>query len=413
MTSVTWRVPGRIEVLGKHTDYAGGRVLVCAIDRAVTVSATAGGDGITATSTASDEPVRLVAGQDPGLRAGHWGRYVQTVVDRLTANFGPLLPCGITVSTTLPLASGMSSSSALLSGVALALADLNGLPDTELWQRNIPNRLALAGYLARVENGLSWGDLAGLKGVGTAGGSEDHTAMICAVPGKLSQFEFSPMRHLADVPLPASLSFVVAVSGVPAEKTAGALHAYNKASLATREILSRWNAGSSTPAVSLAAAVEEDAGEGRLAGLVADDPGLDARLRHFIAESTVLVPGAVHALSVGDLEGFGAVVVESQQRATTDLGNQVPETIALAASALPLGAYAASAFGAGFGGSVWALVDTEHANDFAGRWLAHYRSQFPDRTTADVIVTRPSEAAERLGQPVTQERRALRVPGVC
>ena len=395
MSNVTWHVPGRIEVLGKHTDYAGGQVLVCAIDRAVTVSATPGSQGLTAKTTASDEPVSLVAGQDSGLKAGHWGRYVQTVVDRLTANFGPLIPCHLEVSTTLPFASGMSSSSALLCGVALALADLNGIPDTESWQRNIPDRLALAGYLARVENGLSWGDLAGVRGVGTAGGSEDHTAMICAVPGTLSQFAFDPVRHLADVPLPASLSFVVAVSGLSAEKTAGALHAYNGASLATREILSRWNAQVTDPAPSLAAAVAADA-DGRLGRLVADDPSLVSRLRHFVTESTVLVPGAVHALSVGDLGGFGALVGESQRRAESDLGNQVPETVVLAASARTLGAHAASAFGAGFGGSVWALVDTQQADDFAGRWLASYRSRFSDRTTADVMVTRPAAAAERL-----------------
>jgi galactokinase len=396
VSTVTWHVPGRIEVLGKHTDYAGGRVLVCAIDRAVSVTATPGIQGIYASSTASDEPVSVVAGQDPGLPAGHWGRYVQTVVDRLTANFGSLIACRLSVSTTLPLASGMSSSSALLCGVALALADLNGISDTDAWHRNTPDGLALAGYLARVENGLSWGDLAGARGVGTAGGSEDHTAMLCAVPGELSQFAFDPVERLADVPLPAWLSFVVAVSGVPAEKTAGALHAYNSSSHATREILARWNAGMPNAASSLATAVVADAGEGRLGRLVADDSRLVARLRHFIAESTVLVPGAAHALSAGDLNGFGALVDESQWYAETDLGNQVPETVDLAASARELGAHAASAFGAGFGGSVWALVDTQHADEFATQWLDLYRRRFPDRTAADVLVTRPAAAAERL-----------------
>ena len=46
MSSLTWRVPGRIEVLGKHTDYAGGRVLVGAIDHGITVRATLGGEGV-------------------------------------------------------------------------------------------------------------------------------------------------------------------------------------------------------------------------------------------------------------------------------------------------------------------------------------------------------------------------------
>lgn len=396
MSSVTWRVPGRIEVLGKHTDYAGGQVLVCAIDRAVSVTATSACTGITATSTASDEPVNLVAGRDPALPQGHWGRYVQTAVDRLSANFGSLAPCRIAVSTTLPLASGMSSSSALVCAVSLALVELNEIAGTEAWQSNIPDRLALAGYLASVENGLGWGELAGSRGVGTAGGSEDHLAMICGVQGQLSQFSFDHMGRITDVPLPPSLSFVVAVSGVPAEKTAGALHAYNKAALATREILSRWNAASSSPAQNLSAALDADAGGGQLVRLVADDPFLVARLRHFTKESNVLVPAAVRALSASDLDSFGAIVDESQRGAETDLGNQVPETVELAASARRMGALAASAFGAGFGGSVWALVETEKADAFGASWLEAYRRRFPGRTAAEVLVTRPCAPAERL-----------------
>ena len=63
---------------------------------------------------------------------------------------------------------------------------------------------------------------------------------------------------------------------------------------------------------------------------------------------------------------FGKLVDESQVAAEELLGNQVPETISLAKHARALGAYAASAFGAGFGGSVWALVSRSEAEQFAG-----------------------------------------------
>ena len=75
----------------------------------------------------------------------------------------------------------MSSSSALLTGTALALADLAGLPATEPWTSQIPDRVALDGYAASIENGKSFGTLAGRPGVGTSGGSLDHTSAVAAL----------------------------------------------------------------------------------------------------------------------------------------------------------------------------------------------------------------------------------------
>ena len=395
MTEVTWRVPGRLEVLGKHTDYAGGPVLVCAIDKAVTATAWHTGEAIVASTDASPETVCLRAGVDPQLPDGHWGRYLQTVVDRLSANFGPLEGCRLAITSDLPLASGMSSSSALLSACALSLASLNCLDKTAVWRQALPDRLSLAGYLACIENGRTWGPLRGQVGVGTFGGSEDHTAMMCGVPGQLSQFEFDPLRRVTDVPMPRGFVFVVATSGVPAEKTAGARDAYNRASLGVRAILDRWNAAADQPAGSLAAAVAHDPEGVRLKSLVADDPWLSARLRQFLGERTI-VTSAVAALNAGDLDAFGELVSQSQGLAETDLGNQVPETIALAASARTLGARAASAFGAGFGGSVWALVEATSAAAFADAWLTHYLRTYPSRTDARTLIVSPSEPGQRL-----------------
>ena len=92
---------------------------------------------------------------------------------------------------------------------------------------------------------------------------------------------------------------------------------------------------------------------------------------------------------------FGAVSADSQLLAEALLGNQVPETVALAASARQLGAAAASAFGAGFGGSVWALVPRADAEGFAAAWLERYTRDFPARAaTASTIVTEADRAAE-------------------
>ena len=96
------------------------------------------------------------------------------------------------------------------------------------------------------------------------------------------------------------------------------------------------------------------------------------------------------------VEEFGRLVDESQSGAEQGLRNQVPETIALQRSARELGAHAASGFGAGFGGSVWALVPTGGAEEFGQRWLAAYRASHPERSGATASVTRPGGAARRL-----------------
>src|SRR5436190_1729685 len=113
-------VPGRIEFLGKHTDYAGGRSLVCATEQ----------------------------------------------------------------------------------GICVAFSEINGLEAREEYRANIRSPEELAGYLGAIENGSSFGSLAGGEGVGTSGGSQDHTAILCARAGKLCQYSFAPVHFEREVPLP-------------------------------------------------------------------------------------------------------------------------------------------------------------------------------------------------------------------
>lgn len=389
---LAWFAPGRIEVLGKHTDYAGGRSLLAAVDRGVTVTVTPADDGITARTAAVPGELRVQPGDAAELPGGHWGTYLQSVVDRLHENFGPLAPVDVSIDSNLPLASGMSSSSALVVALAVSLAEYNGFTSTERWRSHIHSPADLAGYLACFENGMNFGELTGRRGVGTFGGSEDHTAMICCEPDSLGLFQFSPIRHDRTIPMPPEWSFVVAVSGVAAEKTGAARDLYNRAALGVQEILRRWNAHPDLPVEqSLADALRssEDAVD-RARALVAEDHYLSHRLAHFLAESESIIPRAAEALVRGDLTTFGEVVDESQQQASLTLGNQVPETEFLARQARRLGAVAATSFGAGFGGSVWAMVPTTDADEFAGAWLERYQAQFPMvAPMASTIITRP------------------------
>ena len=122
-----------------------------------------------------------------------------------------------------------------------------------------------------------------------------------------------------------------------------------------------------------------------------------ARLDHFVHEAIDIIPRASDALARGDLDTFGALVDDSQAAAERWLANQIPETIALARLARAHGAVAASAFGAGFGGSVWALVRADDAPAFIDTWRRDYLDRFPDHAAlAQFFVTMPGPARFRL-----------------
>jgi galactokinase len=299
----------------------------------------------------------------------------------------------------------MSSSSALMVGVFLALADANHLADRPEYRREIHSPEDLACYLGTVENGQSFGALSGEAGVGTFGGSEDHTAMLCGKAGMLCQYSFCPTRFERAVPLPEDLVVAIGVSGVVAQKTGSARDAYNRASLLAREVfrLYREGAGDAAPSLGAALAGSRDVAERvRRALRGAADAAfpveqLLARFEQFQRESGHIIPAAGDCLLRRDLEGLGRLVDESQALTERLLGNQVPETVYLACSARRLGAPAASAFGAGFGGSVWALVPRQQADRFLSDWGAAYRRQFPALAqAARFLLTRAGPPLVRL-----------------
>lgn len=400
-------VPGRIEVLGKHTDYAGGRSLLAAVDRGFTATATAAADDtIRVTDTARDETVVLPVGrgQPPGESGpgAHWRVYPRAVVRRVARDFpGTLSGCRIELRSDLPPAAGLSSSSALITAVFLALDAVCRISGTERYQAAIPDREALAGYLGAVERGSPFPGLAGAgEGVGTRGGSEDHVAMLCAEPDRLVRYAFEPVRREGAVAIPDGWVFAVAGSGVAAPKTGAAQARYNRLSDQAARAAEVWREATGGEHRHLGAILAEPNGLGRLRDVLWRSAGrherdaLRRRVRHFAAESEEIVPAAADALAGGDIEAFGRLVDRSQSLVEELLGNQVPETVHLARSARRLGAAAASAFGAGFGGSVWALVRGADADELRAAWQADYRAAFPDRTDATSFIT-PAAAPVR------------------
>ena len=407
-----WRffVPGRIEVLGKHTDYAGGRSLLMAAERGLCAAAAGRPDGILRLLSADDgRTAEFLIGPDLEPSPGLWSNYPMTVARRIARNFaGPLRGADVAFASDLPPAAGMSSSSAMVVLTFLILDAASQLCRREEYQRNIPSAEALGEYLGCVENGQSYGPLAGDQGVGTFGGSEDHTAILCCRPDQLSQYSFCPVELERTIAFPPGHLMVVGVSGVAAEKTGEAQEKYNRVSRLTGEIVRLWGKRrrhtehSGPRSLTLASAVRA-AGFDEVSRVL--QAGTDmfggeemrARLEQFARESERIIPEAGDALARDDLDAWGLLVDESQKLAEMALGNQVPETIFLARAARDLGAAAASAFGAGFGGSVWAMVNAAEAEVFAGRWSAVYRQTFPQHAgRADFFTTRAGPGAMRL-----------------
>lgn len=401
-----WHVPGRVELLGKHTDYAGGRSLLAALERGLVVGMVPRSDSVV-TFLDTSSGARVEFPLDPALvpLAGRWAGFPMTVARRLASNF-PEARRGadLALASDLPSAAGMSSSSALVVGTFLALAEANGLSTTDAWRSHLATPESLAEYLGCIENGQSFGPLAGDRGVGTFGGSQDHVAILRCRAGSVSQFSFCPVTHEAEIPWPDDKALVIAVSGVRARKTGSEQGAYNRLSLATRRILERWHEASGSAADTLAAAAAEPGALTDIGALLERDadpefpPGfLAGRFRQFVAESFEIIPAGAGALARGDLAEFGALVDRSQRGAEEGLGNQVRETTHLARRARELGAYAASAFGAGFGGSVWAMVDREDAERFGQQWMEGYAALFPAAGRhARWFAGRPSSGATRI-----------------
>ncbi len=402
-------IPGRIEVLGKHTDYAGGRSILAASGRGFCMVAVDRADSMVRVVDArTDEHVKFPLHEDIMPTPGHWSAYPMTAGRRIARNFpGPLAGADIAFASDLPPAAGMSSSSAIVTGMFLVLSEVNDLVSRDEYWRHIEGGESLASYLGTIENGQSYGSLLGDGGVGTFGGSEDHTAILCCLPDTLSQYSFSPVRFERNLPMPAGYIFAIGASGVVAEKTGAALDKYNRVSRMASAIIEAWRKATGRDDPHIAAALAGYGAGAADALLKAVRKGasasgssrreLTARLNQFMRESEYIIPSAGDALLNNDLEAFGALVDESQRNAGRMLRNQVPETLFLAKKARKYGAAAASAFGAGFGGAVWALVREDSAQEFIDTWSGHYRKAFPEAAArSSFFVTLPGPSAFEL-----------------
>jgi len=340
----------------------------------------------------------------------------------------------IALECDLPESSGMSTSSAVICYMWMVLAERNGIRQMEKFKQNLATEEELYSYLGFIENGQNCGSvLTGDKGVGTFGGSEDHTAIMSCKPGTLKLFSYCPTAHENTFNFPADVAFVIAVSGALAEKTGDAMADYNNAAFLARDAAKAWcdstgetvlegktfvpgrpnlaevirhvrqksadGSDNSKVRLSIGEAIAR-VDDGKQYGPSADSSvryssgALRQRFEQFFDESEVLTSGIGDALGKADYERLGKLADESHRQTVECLRNTIPETAWLPQEARRLGAIASSAFGAGFGGSCWAIAKSSEANELLERWQKAYLEKFPKcKSSASFFTMQPGPGA--------------------
>jgi galactokinase len=352
--------PGRVNLIGEHTDYSGGLVLPAAIELGITLDCEPLAGRIRLRSEASAEAVDLTL--DGSESGDGWGRYVAAVAAEL-ADLGRE-PAGLdgTLASDLPAGAGLSSSAALEVVVALALcavADFS-LPPLEL------ARLA-----QRAE----------LRAIGKPCGIMDQAASLLGVADHAILLDTDTLAH-ETVPLPAGIALVILDSGIS--------HAEDEQRYAERRTeLEQATRGRAVGSLSPAAAEELIAAEG-----VADVPA--RRLRHIAGENE-RVREVVAALRQAppDLAAIGRLFRAGHDSLRDLFEVSLPELDLLVDLAYEQGAVAARMTGGGFGGSVLALVRVDEAARLAAGVLVDYRAR-TGLTGGRAYVTRAADGAREL-----------------
>lgn len=352
--SLIVRAPGRVNLIGEHTDYNDGFVCPVAIDRATYVAARA----------RSDQRIRMVAAdlnetdefsleQIDHSREHPWSNYIRGVAKGLQIADHPLEGANLLITSDVPRGAGLSSSAALEVAVGYAFQLLNRL-------NLLGEELALLAQGA--ENHFVGVQCGIMDQLISALGQADHALVI-----DCRDLSYQP------APLPASVKVVVCDSHV--ERTlAGS--AYNQRRAECEEavrLFKQWY-----PKVRALRDVTLDQFQAHAAAL--PEP-VRARARHVISENARVLAGAA-ALKVDDAEAFGQLMNASHRSLRDDYEVSVPELDALvtAAQAVP-GCYGSRLTGAGFGGCTVSLVETSAVARFKQDVTAAYRQATGRDTT--------------------------------
>jgi galactokinase len=318
--------PGRVNLIGDHTDYNGLPVFPMALQRRFRIVFRPRTDELVRIASADGFAERefAVATEIEPYAAGDWGNYVKASAWILARRYGRLHGMDALIQSDVPVAAGLSSSSALVVGSGLALLAANRIE---------------AAFEELVELFPE-----GERYVGTRGGAMDHTVCLAGKAGYALKIDFSPFA-IHPTRVPDGWRFLIGHSLVRAEKSAAVKAQYNERRESCQQAFMR-------PQPELSELERR-------------------RYRHVMSEAE-RVERARAAMIAGDLVEFGALMNASHASLRDDFEVSHGEVDALVEAFLAAGAAGARVTGAGFGGCVVALCREEEK----GRILAAVESTF-------------------------------------
>ncbi|ROO86968.1 galactokinase [Actinocorallia herbida] len=317
----SWHAPGRVNLIGEHTDYNEGLVLPFALTQGVTVTGARRDDGVLEIRSGDLEARVELADLSPGRITG-WAAYVAGVAGCLRAAGHPVAGASLRIASDLPQGAGLSSSAALECATALALTGLYGL---ELDCRELIDLTRRAEHLYA---GVPCGVLDQSASLLCRG---DHALLLDCRSGETEQIPFLLGDHR-----------ILVIDTGAAHDLADSQYAARR--IACERAAARLGLASLREVADLGAA---------LAAL--DDPEEIRRVRHVVTENR-RVEKVVRALRAGDVPRVGPLLTASHRSLRDDYEVSWPEADLTVETVLAAGALGARMIGGGFGGSVIALA---------------------------------------------------------
>ena len=375
------RAPGRVNLVGDHIDYNGLSVFPMALERHLSILYRERDDRIVRiVSTDAQYPDReFELGQSiPAFDDGDWGNYAKAAGQGLAKRFAIERGLDAVLHSDIPMAAGLSSSSALVVASALAILHAN-----DVWA----DRMELAELLAETEHY-----------VGTRGGGMDQAICLAARKHSASRIDFHPLRLTAHL-IPPEWHFVVAFSRVRAEKTGAAGEAYNSRTQECRDALDRVieaeGLADQADTYTALLATKSPSALLKVAKKSLDETSL-RRFRHVLSEAD-RVRRAEKALTSYDLKGFGRLMSESHRSLRDDFEVSCPELDEMAEIAEHAGAAGARLTGAGLGGCIVALCADKRSKRvlkaLTNRYYAKHEPEGEGELGEHLFVAEPSGGA--------------------
>jgi galactokinase len=339
--TVAASAPGRVNLIGEHTDYNGGPVLPVAIERRTAAVAQLADRWALVSDT--EAGIRQADIEEPMRR--EWSDYIVGVVRELRTLRAAPSGAEIAVATTLPIGAGLSSSAALTVATAKALSLLAG-------RRLSPAQLAEVAFRAEYHQ------------VGVRCGRMDQTIAAHGERNSALLFE-TATRTMVRVPMTSRLWIVE--TGLSHRLTGGALNQRRRECEEALAFCRDWRPG----LTHLAQLSLEDLPEmqRRL------PPPLVPRARHVITE-TARTRAAATALAAGDLVELGRLLVEGHESLRRDYESTIPEADLIVESAVAHGAYGARLTGAGWGGAVVVLAPAKREARIVAEIAGDFETRF-------------------------------------